>query len=156
MGGDLVGNSSVKDVSERGNDGEFVGELIGNVVCEGCLWKGKMMGDLCRADDWGKWAEKLQKLSFLGFQKLPSFNRQKDKILRQVVCFKKDAYIVIEHNSISSQFFIIKFWILLNFCGSGESNFENNSLGLQKLRIIVSEFFLIFDSSAAQEKHQGR
>ena len=37
MGGDLVGNSSVKDVSERGNDGEFVGELIGNVVCEGCL-----------------------------------------------------------------------------------------------------------------------
>ncbi len=50
--------------------------------------------------------EKLQKLSFLGFQKLPSFGRQKDKILRQVVRFISDVHIVIEHNSISSQFLI--------------------------------------------------
>lgn len=30
IGGYLVGNSSVNDVSEKGNDGEFVGELSGN------------------------------------------------------------------------------------------------------------------------------
>jgi hypothetical protein len=49
-----------------------------------------------RENEWGfagadKWAEKLQKLSFLSFGKLPSLGRQMDKNRGQSVRFRKDA-----------------------------------------------------------------
>jgi len=48
-----------------------------------------------RENEWGfagadKWAEKLQKLSFLSFGKLPSLGRQMDKNRGQSVRFRKE------------------------------------------------------------------
>ena len=43
----------------------------------------------CGESDWGKWAEKLQKLSFLAFRKLPSLDRQWTKIADKWFVLKK-------------------------------------------------------------------
>ena len=59
----------------------------------------------------------MQESRFLAFRKMPSLDRQKDKILGQSVHLKKDRHIVIELNSIFSQFLMQNFVFALIFAG---------------------------------------
>ena len=80
----------------------------------------------------------MQKLRFLGFQKLPSFDRQ-------VVRLKKDAYIVAPNNSIFFEILMVDFELFRDSAGQKYQNLRIIPREPRNLGIIAVELNGDFD-----------